>query len=611
MAPYVQNLRTRTVTSGSVFGHANRIGYGTGNFSVNGSNNYLPDCSRNLVVYGNDFNRYADGQNERDFVSNPLITVTVDELVSLAGKGSIGRYAVVSDGVEQVTIGETTVQLNPNGLTAYVTVTGLNQVVAGVPDYVPSNCNNILSIGNGISISTNDVDSVIIGDNVRMPNTYLLKSVIHDRDVSISGSAYIRNVWWIGDGSRGARKSPLEGINERMPGSRQYEDAFVFSTTRLDISEFYGIFTDPVSQQWGFTDETAPYACKPGTSMVYAGGIALGGIGRVEGKYSDYGLLKIGSNFRSASYVRSWKERSDLFGKNWQPHFLCTGTTDCLYAGMTLVIQDDQEWDGTYRIKPQKIDSRGLDMDEISQKLGSREGGILSKFGISAYISTTVNTDLYTKETAGPFKPDDDVSGAGYTTTTYTLTGIQHGGIYRVAINNQTGIYTYTDAEGEDVQYKYPQQIVKLPTPTADDVGKQFIVVLTVGEWEIEGRDRLNTVFYKGMSFNEDTSTFAAGAAAGNTLNYLLPPASLNSLANGFAGMRNLIDSLGVSGDKTAPTQNALLCTANMHFATLFNVVQIPRMENGSRYDDTNMEYCYIPQSLGLIPFHNMNKEIT
>ena len=171
-------------------------------------------------------------------------------------------------------------------------------------------------------------------------------------------------------------------MNQPLPmGQSQY--AF-----NLTIAYFLAGDTDGNLYKHLFADQG-----KPNAHMIYTGGIALAG-SECQDKYGadssyGFGLLKLGSCYGSA-YIKSFmrlptdsgwdKARFNMIdysvftsswenGHTWQPgrarvfpHKILPGTTDCPYGGRPLVVDYEQELDGTFHIKlgdPVKAEAYG------------------------------------------------------------------------------------------------------------------------------------------------------------------------------------------------------------------------------------------------------------
>lgn len=274
----------------------------------------------------------------------------------------------------------------------------------------PSNQKNVLSIGDYNTLPDGAENIVLWGDKLIFDTATISDSVFVANHMRIGGPKkmkvgdevidknIIRGVWWI-DTNRNTSEGGSENgclsdmnANEATPS---FTDAFVFTNSGFMYNgRFYGTMTKSEALSLGFGEsqitgssayildgvsgyitEAAWYNCKkPDTPMIYTGGLALyGGANSSTRNQSAYGVLKLGnmyyhdntpadqipSGYVAADYRRLKTEeyiKSILDGKvNTGNIFkgavvMTPGTDKCPYAGMSLIVQDRQELDGSFHI---------------------------------------------------------------------------------------------------------------------------------------------------------------------------------------------------------------------------------------------------------------------
>ena len=273
----------------------------------------------------------------------------------------------------------------------------------------PSNQKNVLSIGDYNTLPDGAENIVLWGDQLIFDTATISDSVFVANHMRIGGPKkmkvgdevidknIIRGVWWI-DTNRNQTEGDRNGClsdmnaNEATPS---FTDAFVFTNSGFMYNgRFYGTMTKTEALSLGFGEsqitgssayildgvsgyitEAAWYNCKkPDTPMIYTGGLALyGGANASTRNQSAYGVLKLGnmyyhdttpadqipSGYVAADYRRLKTEeyiKSILDGKvNTGNIFkgavvMTPGTDKCPYAGMSLIVQDRQELDGSFHI---------------------------------------------------------------------------------------------------------------------------------------------------------------------------------------------------------------------------------------------------------------------
>lgn len=268
--------------------------------------------------------------------------------------------------------------------------------VLSVGDYntLPDDAKNVVLWGNELIFDTANIsDSAFVANHIRIggPKKMKVGDEVVDKNI-------IRGVWWIdtnhergGDSDETGCLSDMNA-NEATPS---FTDAFVFTNSGFMYNgRFYGTMTKSEALQMGFGEsqitgssayildgvsgyitEAAWYNCKkPDTPMIYTGGLALyGGANTSTRNQSAYGVLKLGnmyyhdntpddqipSGYVAADYRRLKTEefiKDILDGKvNTGNVFkgavvMTPGTDKCPYAGMSLIVQDRQELDGSFHI---------------------------------------------------------------------------------------------------------------------------------------------------------------------------------------------------------------------------------------------------------------------
>lgn len=267
--------------------------------------------------------------------------------------------------------------------------------VLSIGDYntLPDGAENIVLRGNKLIFDTATIsDSVFVANHMRIggPKKMKVGDEVIDKNI-------IRGVWWIDTNSKrddGVGGGCLSDMNA-AEATPSFTDAFVFTNSGFMFNgRFYGTVAKDEALRLGFGEsqvagssahildgnsgyitEAAWYNCKkPDTPMIYTGGLALyGGANTSTRNQSAYGVLKLGnmyyhddtpddqipSGYSTADYRRLKTEeyiKSILDGKVTTSTVfkgavvMTPGTDKCPYAGMSLIVQERQELDGSFHI---------------------------------------------------------------------------------------------------------------------------------------------------------------------------------------------------------------------------------------------------------------------
>ena len=274
----------------------------------------------------------------------------------------------------------------------------------------PSNQKNVLSIGDYNTLPDGAENVSLWGDRLIFDTATISDSVFVANHMRIGGPKkmkvgddvidknIIRGVWWIdtnrnhdeGGGENGCLSDM--NANEATPS---FTDAFVFTNSGFMYNgRFYGTMTKSEALSLGFGEkqitgssayildgvsgyitEAAWYNCKkPDTPMIYTGGLALyGGANASTRNQSAYGVLKLGNMYyhdntpddqvpsgyvaadyrrlKTEEYIKSILDGKVNSGNVFKGAVVMTpGTDKCPYAGMSLIVQDRQELDGSFHI---------------------------------------------------------------------------------------------------------------------------------------------------------------------------------------------------------------------------------------------------------------------
>lgn len=274
----------------------------------------------------------------------------------------------------------------------------------------PSNQKNVLSIGDYNTLPDGAENIVLWGDKLIFDTATISDSVFVANHMRIGGPKkmkvgdevidknIIRGVWWIDTNRNNTEGSGESGClsdmnaNEATPS---FTDAFVFTNSGFMYNgRFYGTMTKSEALSLGFGEsqttgssayildgvsgyitEAAWYDCKkPDTPMIYTGGLALyGGANTSTRNQSAYGVLKLGNMYyhdntpddqvpsgyvaadyrrlKTEEYIKSILDGKVNSGNVFKGAVVMTpGTDKCPYAGMSLIVQDRQELDGSFHI---------------------------------------------------------------------------------------------------------------------------------------------------------------------------------------------------------------------------------------------------------------------
>lgn len=268
--------------------------------------------------------------------------------------------------------------------------------VLSVGDYntLPDDAENVVLWGNELIFETANIsDSVFAANHIRIggPKKMKVGDEVIDKNI-------IHGVWWIDTNHERGGGSSENGClsdmnaNEATPS---FTDAFVFTNSGFMYNgRFYGTMTKSEALSLGFGEsqitgssayildgvsgyitEAAWYNCKkPDTPMIYTGGLALyGGANASTRNQSAYGVLKLGNMYyhdntpddqipsgyvaadyrrlKTEEYIKSILDGKVSTGNVFKGAVVMTpGTDKCPYAGMSLIVQDRQELDGSFHI---------------------------------------------------------------------------------------------------------------------------------------------------------------------------------------------------------------------------------------------------------------------
>ena len=340
-----------------------------------------------IVVGGNDLTYTHDG------VSYSIVAHDSATCMYIGWAGNASTSAVASSNRKTTADGE--VIWYTEEASWYQIFPSNQKNVLSIGDYntLPDGAENIVLWGDQLIFDTATIsDSVFVANHMRIggPKKMKVGDEVIDKNI-------IRGVWWI-DTNRNQTEGDRNGClsdmnaNEATPS---FTDAFVFTNSGFMYNgRFYGTMTKTEALSLGFGEsqitgssayildgvsgyitEAAWYNCKkPDTPMIYTGGLALyGGANASTRNQSAYGVLKLGnmyyhdttpadqipSGYVAADYRRLKTEeyiKSILDGKvNTGNIFkgavvMTPGTDKCPYAGMSLIVQDRQELDGSFHI---------------------------------------------------------------------------------------------------------------------------------------------------------------------------------------------------------------------------------------------------------------------
>lgn len=234
-----------------------------------------------------------------------------------------------------------------------------------------------LFIGNNVTAGSESNHSVIVGNGIDakyltlQDSVYFGSNFVYNAPENYS-AAYgsIRKTWTnvkvMGSDSltAGAMARMAYGNYDEYSNSMIFLGHLVQTVTDPDVWSGRANTLSCILGTYGSDVQSYRNYPKPEAAMIYTGGISL--IGKDIG--STYGLLKIGSKFADQSYIVAsstdiissypnwstdgWKDgftgqkRDDIYDV-----LLVPGTTQCPYAGRTLVVDHEQERDGTLHIK--------------------------------------------------------------------------------------------------------------------------------------------------------------------------------------------------------------------------------------------------------------------
>ena len=322
-------------------GDGNWIGYNSNYVNVRGSNNYIAAGSRNVHVFGDDFNRYDRPKwgdttypynHATGYAEGYALMTTDDASPIIAGGTSLSATVVGNDNLD-APVGATTYSIvaNSSGISQYIGyntsgVWGHNRLMSGgdeifynkcvhMYDRFPVNQENVFIVGDRNTLPTAAKNVAVWGhdnvlDTATVNNCLFVSNFMH-----LSGPKYMRvetssgtnvvekniidGVWWVdlnkdrtvnGNGA-------LSDMNADAATDR-FTNALVFTdTTYMYTGMFYGTVTksDAIGL-YGFTEKdtvtggnmldgisgyiiSAKWTeCrKPDTPMIYTGGLALYG----------------------------------------------------------------------------------------------------------------------------------------------------------------------------------------------------------------------------------------------------------------------------------------------------------------------------------------------
>lgn len=616
--------------NGSIYGDYNRIGVGTVGYSVIGNGSYIPSGSKNIHVIGDDFNVYRYWNN---YTGAKLpFTYASDEQPEVIAKADFdktkqGSFTIIGRG--SVNDGE--IVLDAKGISAYISSTGTAvfdcRTATTTYESYPASQSNIFAVGDRNTLRLSGSKNVfMVGDDLLFSRAKVTNSLFFDNGLQFNTDVCdiaIDQVFWIGDHVAKDSGNFISGINTSTTNAvHSYSKALVFTDKYLSGGPFYGVFGKPTD--FGFTSDNFEKATKPNTPMIYTGGIALGGApaeditGTETTHNSDYGILKLGSSYLQTGDVRDLPNFGKLTGEGYNM-YLRAGTDVCPYAGMPLAILPKQEWDGTFRIKAAKLDRRGLDIDDVASALQGKVGGVRTSFGISAYIGT--NTDITDAErTKLKF---NTVYEAGSTTTIshYTLEP-QDGWIYNIGVS----------CSYDTTTQKLSGQ-VKLSKPTADDVGKQFIIYIKSSTY-VYSNDGPTVIEYKGISMSTAPSPSCKNVP-GSTDDYTcymtqMLPAGFYGNDTGLTDIRGLFNDTDIAGVTDVNGSDVAIHNNSEYgghtsnggvYGAQFTIIRVPKFkdtasragfayihlaENDDGTEADGWDYCYQVTSLGQQYFHKV-----
>lgn len=322
-------------------GDGNWIGYNSNYVNVRGSNNYIAAGSRNVHVFGDDFNRYdkpAWGDSTYPYnhaigyAEGYALMTTDDASPIIAGGASLSATVVGNDNLD-AQVGATTYSIvaNSSGISQYIGynasgIWGLNRRMSGddeifynkcvhMYERFPVNQENVFIVGDRNTLPTDAKNVAVWGhdnvlDTATVNNCLFVSNFMH-----LSGPKYMRvetnsgttvvekniidGVWWVDLNKDRAvnGNGALSDMNADAATDR-FTNAFVFTdTTHMYTGMFYGTVTksDAIGL-YGFTERDTVIGndtldgisgyiisakwteCrKPDTPMVYTGGLALYG----------------------------------------------------------------------------------------------------------------------------------------------------------------------------------------------------------------------------------------------------------------------------------------------------------------------------------------------
>lgn len=597
-------------------------------------------------------------------VDSTIRHVTVsdfEEMLKFPASDMVGiKYVLHGDNAaHKVEYGGVIINLDSSGITSYIEVietytpdannptdvskgTFTYSIKLGSFDYsvakwddlygpMPNNIHNLLSVGDKNGLMSDATDSVFIGDGIALMSAKISSSIIIDHDLELGSfeSCHVSGTgpreyrphelsgvfWYRTDANQFlANKGALNALDAGGGGTEyhthDYSDAFAFVNSNFSNPMFFGIFTNPCSTMGGFSEDDAVRgkANKPDTNMIYTGGIALGG----RGDGSGYGLMKVGDLYMyDAKYLTNVWTTNDFNVDN--NVVLTPGTAECPYAGMPLAVKSIQEYDGTFRIGVGKIDARGVNIKSIGEALTAAGfgGGVKTMYGCSCYIS------------ASQVGPD-------YGVTQKDIAGSEK---YYYELEPKDGwIYQAYFPASRDTDTTKIYGYLKLADPTADDVGKQFIMSLPYPVGYLQNGSS-SMVLYKCLYSPRYTDIGCPGAT--DKYAFILPPLPcapnndmdiLGTAANGIVlpnvdlnyylnkeyksnaiGYVSSADSQvhGMSGQGII-TVDYVSDSVKYSYLVKITVVKVPKYSIGSDSsshwinpgDPDNWDYCYLVEPM-------------